>query len=123
MKEKPWSPPMAEVRGLTELTLRELWWEVKDEDEWWGDLKQETLRVVQRLLEEAMEGEMLANRPHVRSTGDCHLLEADCLAEVLELEKQTEACFWETTCGTTDTVPYPAPGQRESPLGQHAHPG
>lgn len=50
---------MVQVKDLTELSLRELWREVKGEDEWWGDLKQETLRVVQRLLEGAMEGELL----------------------------------------------------------------
>jgi transposase-like protein len=51
---------MAQVRDLTQLTVKDLWREVKDEEEWWGELKQETLRVVQRLLEGAMEGELLA---------------------------------------------------------------
>lgn len=50
---------MVQVKDLTELKVRDLWQEVKDDGEWWGDLKQETLRVVQRLLEGAMEGEML----------------------------------------------------------------
>jgi len=50
---------MVQVKDLTELSLRDLWQEVKEEEDWWGDLKQETLRVVQRLLEGAMEGELL----------------------------------------------------------------
>lgn len=50
---------MVQVKDLTEVTVRDLWQEVKEEEDWWGDLKQETLRVVQRLLEGAMEGELL----------------------------------------------------------------
>jgi transposase-like protein len=51
---------MARLRDLTELRLEDLWREVKeDEEEWWGDVKQETLRVVKRLLESAMEEELL----------------------------------------------------------------
>jgi len=51
---------MVQVKDLTELTLDDLWREVKwDEEDWWGDLKQETLCVVKRFLEGAMEGELL----------------------------------------------------------------
>jgi len=50
---------MVQVKDLTELSLGDLWAEVKEEEDWWGELKQETLRVVQRLLEGAMEGELL----------------------------------------------------------------
>lgn len=50
---------MVQVRDLTELSVRDLWREVKEQEDWWGDLKQETLQVVQRLLEGAMEGELL----------------------------------------------------------------
>jgi putative transposase len=50
---------MVQVKDLTELSLRDLWLEVKEDEDWCGDLKQETLRVVQRLLEGAMEGELL----------------------------------------------------------------
>ena len=46
---------MVQVKDLTELSLRDLWEEVKDEDDWWGDMKQQTLRGVKRLLEGAME--------------------------------------------------------------------
>jgi transposase-like protein len=50
---------MVQVRDLTELTLRDLWKEVKEEDDWWGDLKQEMVRGVKRLLEDAMEEELV----------------------------------------------------------------
>ena len=33
--------------------------EVKDEEDWWGDLKEESLWVVRRLMESAMEEELL----------------------------------------------------------------
>jgi transposase-like protein len=36
-----------------------LWREVKDEEDWWGDLRKESLRVVRRLMEGAMEEELL----------------------------------------------------------------
>lgn len=53
---------MVQVKDLTELKLEDLWREVKgdDEEEWWGDVKQETVRVVKRLLESAMEEELVA---------------------------------------------------------------
>jgi putative transposase len=51
---------MVQVKDLTELKIEDLWREVKgDEEDWWGDLKQETIRVVKRLLESAMEEELL----------------------------------------------------------------
>jgi hypothetical protein len=51
---------MVQVRDLTELKIEDLWRQVKgDEEEWWGDLKQETIRAVKRLLESAMEEELL----------------------------------------------------------------
>ena len=50
---------MVQVKDLTELSLRDLWEELKDEDDWWGDMKQQTLRGVKRLLEGAMEGELM----------------------------------------------------------------
>ncbi len=30
---------MVQGKDLTELTLRELWNEVKDEEEWWGEVE------------------------------------------------------------------------------------
>jgi putative transposase len=51
---------MVQVKGLTELTLKDLWKEVKEEEgDWWGDFKGQTLRVVKRLLEGAMREEIL----------------------------------------------------------------
>ena len=51
---------MVMVRDLTELTLRDLWREVKTEEDWWGDLKDDTLRLVKRLLESTMDEEIIA---------------------------------------------------------------
>ena len=50
---------MVRVKDLAELTVRELWKEVKDEKEWRGELKKETPGVVRRLLEGAMERELV----------------------------------------------------------------
>lgn len=50
---------MALVKDLTKLTVKDLWREVKDEEDWWGDFKEDVLRVVKRLLESAMEVEMV----------------------------------------------------------------
>ena len=51
---------MVQVKDLTEIKLEDLWREVKwDEEDWWGDVKEETLRTVKRLLEGAMEGELV----------------------------------------------------------------
>ncbi len=55
---------MVQVRDLTELTVKDLWQEVKGEEEdWWGGLRAETARLVKRLLESAMDEEILE---HVR---------------------------------------------------------
>jgi transposase-like protein len=51
---------VVQVRDLTELKVEDLWREVKgDEEGWWGDIKQETVRAAKRLLESAMEEELL----------------------------------------------------------------
>ena len=50
---------MVQAKDLTELTLRELWQEVKGEDDWWEDLKGQTMRLVKRLLESSMDEEIL----------------------------------------------------------------
>ena len=51
---------MTQVKDLTELTIKDLWREVKDDEEGlWGDIKQESIRVVKGLLECAMESELL----------------------------------------------------------------
>jgi len=50
---------MVQVRDLTEIRLEDLWREVKEEEDWWGDIKKETLRVTKRLLESALEVELV----------------------------------------------------------------
>ena len=52
---------MVQFKDLTEVTVRNLWREVKDEEDWWGDLKEESLWVVRRL----METKELANSCHL----------------------------------------------------------
>jgi putative transposase len=54
---------MVKVKDLTQLTVKDLWQEVKSEDEWWGELKAPTLRLAKRLLESSMDEEILE---HVR---------------------------------------------------------
>lgn len=49
---------MASVRPLTDLSLRDLWREVKDPDALWGDLSQQTVRTVKHLLENRMHDEL-----------------------------------------------------------------
>lgn len=50
---------MVQAKDLTKVRVRDLWREFKDEEDWWGDLKEESLRVVRRLMESAMEEELL----------------------------------------------------------------
>jgi hypothetical protein len=50
---------VVQVKDLTELNLENLWREVKDEEGWWGDFEQETLRVAKRLLESVMVEELI----------------------------------------------------------------
>jgi len=46
---------MVQVKDLTEIRVRDLWREIKDEEDWCGDLKEESLRVVRRQMQSAME--------------------------------------------------------------------
>ena len=50
---------MVMVKDMTELTLKDLWKEVKEERDWWGGVKEEVLAVVKRLCEAAMEEEII----------------------------------------------------------------
>ena len=50
---------MVQVRDLTERTLEERWAEVKDEEEWWDEIKPRTLSAVKVLMESAMESELI----------------------------------------------------------------
>ena len=50
---------MNQVKDLTQLKLTDLWKEVKDEEEWWGDLNERILGMVKTLLESSLECELL----------------------------------------------------------------
>jgi putative transposase len=50
---------MVQVKDLTELTLRDLWKEVKTEEDWWGDINDRTLNMVKLILESSLEEELL----------------------------------------------------------------
>lgn len=51
---------MVQVKDLTELTVTDLWKEVKeDEEAWWEDTKEEQLRALKGLLQSAMEADLL----------------------------------------------------------------
>ncbi len=49
---------MASVKALTDLSVVDLWKEVKDEASLWGDVSRETLRAVKGLLENRMHDEL-----------------------------------------------------------------
>jgi putative transposase len=49
---------MASVRPLTDLTVADLWKEVKDPATLWGDVSRETLRAVKLLLQNRMHAEL-----------------------------------------------------------------
>ncbi len=50
---------MVMVKDLTELTLKDLWKEVKDEEDWWGDINERTIGMVKLILESTLEEELL----------------------------------------------------------------
>lgn len=51
---------MVMVKDLTQLTLKDLWKEVKDEEDWWGDINERVLGMVKLILEGSLEEELLA---------------------------------------------------------------
>jgi transposase-like protein len=51
--------PMVMVKDLTELTLQDLWREVKEEEDWWGEINKRTLNMVKLILESSLEQELL----------------------------------------------------------------
>ncbi len=57
---------MVMVKDLTQIKLADLWKEVKGEDDWWGEVKTDTVRLVKRLLESTMEEEIVAQLQAVR---------------------------------------------------------
>ena len=50
---------MASVPPLTDLTVADLWKEVKDETTLWGAVSRETLRTVKLLIENRMHDELI----------------------------------------------------------------
>jgi transposase-like protein len=50
---------MVMVKDLTQLTLKDLWKEVKTEEEWWGDISEHALHMVKMILESSLEEELL----------------------------------------------------------------
>jgi putative transposase len=50
---------MAMVKDLTQLTIKDLWREVKEEEDFWGDLKETALRGLKIIVETAMDSELL----------------------------------------------------------------
>ena len=51
--------PRLSVRPLTELTLADLWREVKDEEAIWGDIDAGMLRMAKALMEASLEEELV----------------------------------------------------------------
>jgi len=61
---------MASVRPLTDLTVADLWREVKDPATLWGDVSQQTLRTVKLLWENRMHDELAYHVHAGRSVRD-----------------------------------------------------
>jgi putative transposase len=51
--------PMVMVKDLTQLTLDDLWKEVKNEEDWWRDINERVLEMVELILEGSLEAELL----------------------------------------------------------------
>jgi putative transposase len=47
------------IKDMTNITLKDLWKEVKSEDDWFGDIKERTLELVKLILEDSLEEELL----------------------------------------------------------------
>ena len=47
------------IKEMTAITLKDLWKEVKSEDDWWGEIGQRTLNLVKLILESSLEDELL----------------------------------------------------------------
>ena len=50
---------MHQVKDLTKLTVKDLWQEVKSEEEWWGEINERVLGMVKLILERSLEEELL----------------------------------------------------------------
>jgi len=62
---------MVMVKDLTQLTLKDLGKQVKDEEDWWEDIDERTLRMVKLILESSLEEELLEQlqASHYQRTG------------------------------------------------------
>jgi putative transposase len=50
---------MYQVRDLTKLTVKDLWKEVKSEEEWWGEIGERVQGMVKLILERSLEEELV----------------------------------------------------------------
>jgi putative transposase len=50
---------MHQVKDLTKLTVKDLWQEVKSEEDWWGEINEGVLGMVKLILERSLEEELL----------------------------------------------------------------
>lgn len=50
---------MYQVKDLTELTVKDLWRQVKGEEDWWGEVNDRVLGMVKLILEMSLEEELL----------------------------------------------------------------
>ena len=50
---------MYQVKDLTQLTVKDLWKEVKDEEGWWGEINQRVMGMVKLVLERSLEEELI----------------------------------------------------------------
>jgi transposase-like protein len=50
---------MYQVKDLTQLTVKDLWKEVKGEEDWWGDINERVLGSVKLILESSLEAELI----------------------------------------------------------------
>jgi transposase-like protein len=50
---------MYQVKDLTQLTVKDLWKEVKGEEEWWGEINKQVLGMVKVILESSLETELI----------------------------------------------------------------
>ena len=69
---------MVMVKDMTQLTVKDLCKEVKDEEEWQGDLKEDTQRLIKRILESTEFSGFLADasgRTQADACIGCHYVD------------------------------------------------
>ena len=50
---------MYQVKDLTQLTVKDLWKEVKRGEEWWGEINREVLSLVKIILESSLDEDVI----------------------------------------------------------------